>query len=344
MERRKRNDKQLNNTNAGAESGVSFYHCSMKRIFLLAFVYAAGLSCCLAQWNWKNVDGVYEPLPKGMHVFTSTDATEGKPNIAYYVTVDLHNRSLQFTTATGNGRRLTPAEYFIREEKPLLVMNCTFFEFVGNTNLNVVIKDGQLEAYQVHSIPGKGKDTLTYRHSFGSAIGITKNRKADVAWLYTDSAGKYAYASQQVVEPFKDSVAKHSTAFMLKKGNFHKWKMQTATGGGPILLQHGEIQVTNEAELKFTGKAITDKHPRTAMGYTKDGRLILLVIEGRFPGKAEGATLVQAARMLKELGCEEALNLDGGGSSCLLINGKQTIAPSDKEGERPVPAVFLIKQ
>ena len=68
-----------------------------------------------------------------------------------------------------------------------------------------------------------------------------------------------------------------------------------------------------------------------------------MVIQGRFPGKADGATLTQQARLLVALGCEEALNLDGGGSSCMLINGKETIKPSDKEGERAVPAVFIIK-
>ena len=69
-----------------------------------------------------------------------------------------------------------------------------------------------------------------------------------------------------------------------------------------------------------------------------------MVIAGRFPGKAEGATLVQEATLLQEVGCWEALNLDGGGSSCLLINGKETITPSDKEGQRPVPAVLLVHQ
>jgi exopolysaccharide biosynthesis protein len=44
------------------------------------------------------------------------------------------------------------------------------------------------------------------------------------------------------------------------------------------------------------------------------------------------------------LGCYEALNLDGGGSSCLLVNGKETIRPSDSGGERPLPTVFLIKR
>lgn len=307
-------------------------------IFLLLLVSLQSF----AQWNWKNVDAVYDPLPPGVHVYFTNDSIDGKPNIAYYVVADL-KKSLQFTARTGEGKRYTPSEYYIREGKPLLVMNCTFFEFVQNSNQNVVISNGKTEAYQVHSIAARGRDTFTYRHSFGSAIGITKKRKADVAWLYTDSADSYAYASQQVIQPFRDSVKQHSKILMLQKGKFSKWKMETAVGGGPVLLQNGEIQVTNDEELKFTGKAINDKHPRTAMGYTKDGKLIMLVIQGRFPGKAEGATLIQEARMLQQLGCVEALNLDGGGSSCLLINGKPTITPSDKEGQRAVPAVFIIK-
>jgi exopolysaccharide biosynthesis protein len=120
--------------------------------------------------------------------------------------------------------------------------------------------------------------------------------------------------------------------------------MQTAVGGGPVLLQNGNVQITNNEERKFAGKAIADKHPRTAMGYTKDNRLIILAIQGRAPGIAEGASLSQEAGILKDLGCWEALNLDGGGSSCLLVNGKETITPSDKEKQRAVPAVFIIQQ
>src|SRR6187402_3954374 len=81
------------------------------------------------------------------------------------------------------------------------------------------------------------------------------------------------------------------------------------------------------------GNAINDKHPRTAMGYTKDGKLIILMIEGRNT-VAHGATLGQEAQILKDLACWEALNLDGGGSSCMLVNGKETIKTSDKEGQR----------
>jgi len=72
-------------------------------------------------------------------------------------------------------------------------------------------------------------------------------------------------------------------------------------------------------------------------GYISGGTVLV-------PGVAEGATLQQAAQLMVDLGCVEALNLDGGGSSCMLINGKETIKPSDKGVERPVPAVFLILQ
>ncbi|OQY96755.1 MAG: hypothetical protein B6D37_01060 [Sphingobacteriales bacterium UTBCD1] len=52
----------------------------------------------------------------------------------------------------------------------------------------------------------------------------------------------------------------------------------------------------------------------------------------------------QTAKILKDLGCWEALNLDGGGSSYMLVNGKETIKPSDKTGQRAVPSVFVIRQ
>lgn len=302
------------------------------------------------------MDSLFQPLPPSVHVYKSTDPLEGKPSIAYYVEADLKDKKLDFTVDTTHKRRLTPSQFYEKNDKPLLVVNSTFFSFATNQNLNVVIKSKKLVAYNIHTVPGRGKDTFTYRHSFSSAIGISKRREADIAWLFTDSLANMPFAIQCPAQPFRDSSFNLSKkeAFNHKypgEGThkyfslvFKKWKMQTAVGGGPVLLQNGEIKITNNEELKFTGKAIDDKHPRTAMGYTKDNKLIILVIEGRNPGKAEGATLTQEAQIFKDLGCWEALNLDGGGSSCLLVNGKETIKVSDASGQRPVPAVFIIKR
>lgn len=311
---------------------------AIKKLFLPAAVIFSWITGMQAQISWVNVDSLYQPLPASVHVYKTTDLLDGKPNIAYYVVADLKDRKLLFDTDTTLQRRLTPAGFYEKNNQPLVVVNTTFFSFATNQNLNLVVRKGRLLGYNIHSIPGRGKDTLTYRHVFGSALGISKNRKADIAWVYTDSAKRNAYASQHPVSPYKDS-----SVITLPSPGFKKWKMQAATGGGPVLIQNGEIKITNNEELKFAGNAINDKHPRTAMGYTGDDKLVILVVQGRFPGQAEGADLNQLAQLLKDLGCYEALNLDGGGSSCLLINGKETIRPSDASGQRQVPAVFMIK-
>ena len=307
-----------------------------------------------SQIKWKNVDSLYQPLPSSVHIYLTDQPIDTGAFRAFYLIADLKDKKLEFTTDTSLNRRLTPAKFFERHKKPLVVVNCTFFSFETNRNLNLVIKNGKLTGYNVHTVVGRGKDTFTYKHAFASGIGINKKRKADVAWTYTDTSKRSSFAIQESRAPLHDSIphlpfsSVRSIKYSVLHGKhfrrtFHKWKMQTAVGGGPVLLQNGEITIANEEELKFTGKAINDKHPRTAMGYTKEGKLIILMIEGR-NNAAHGATLRQEAEILKALGCVEALNLDGGGSSCMLVNGKETIKPSDKEGQRPVPAVFVIKQ
>ncbi len=275
-------------------------------IFLISYSLFTG-----AQTQWHNVDSLYGPLPASVHVYKTSSLLDGKPNIAYYVEADLKDKGLDFTVDTTFKRRLTPSGYYTKNNQPLLVVNTTFFSFATNQNLNLVMKKGKLVGYNIHTINGKGKDTLTYRHPFGSAIGISKKRNADIAWLYTDSSLRYPYAYQAPVDVVRDSLpefTKESATAAILKGvgdqkkirlSFPAWKMKTAVGGGPVLVQNGEIKITNNEELKFAGKAIHDKHPRTAMGYTSDHKLIILVIEGRHPGIAEGASLNSGSAVVK---------------------------------------------
>ena len=136
-----------------------------------------------AQLRWTNMDSAFGNLPSSIHVYKTTDSLDGKPNIAWYIEADLKDKNLEFTTDTKLNRRLTPQQFFEKNPQALLVVNTTFFSFATNQNLNVVMKDNKLVGYNIHSIAGKGKDTLTYRHPLGSAIGISKKRKADIGWL-----------------------------------------------------------------------------------------------------------------------------------------------------------------
>lgn len=72
---------------------------------------------------------------------------------------------------------------------------------------------------------------------------------------------------------------------------------------------------------KNTG-TMKDRHPRSAVGVSRDGRyLILLALDGRQPGYSEGASTAETAEWMRKLGAYNALNLDGGGSTALVIEG-----------------------
>jgi hypothetical protein len=312
------------------------------KISILWLVAVLKLGISEAQPHWKNVDSIYKPLPGGVHVQRWTDSLNGHPFIAYYVSAPLKDKDLIFSDQVTNDKRFTPSQFYQLEQFPLLVVNCAYFSIETNQNISMVMKDGRLVAYSVPSLRGQGDDSLLYYYPTRGAIGIDRKRNADVAWTFTDSAHRWPYAFEEMPVVAKGEEANPSI-YDLRDIEWKWWKMRTAVGGGPVLIHDGQIWITNKEEQLFSGGDI-DRHPRTAMGYTRDGHLIVLAIQGRSLGVADGATLMEEAKILFDLKCYEALNLDGGGSSCLLVNGKETIKPSDKDGERPVPAVFLIRE
>jgi len=294
------------------------------------------------QTNWKDVSSEFGNLPRSIKVLKSDELLDGSPSIMYVATIKAKYHAKGIFVDTASRRRLTPSQYFTRNDQPLVVVNCSFFEFVQNRNVNLIVQNSKMVGFDTPAVSRKGRDTLTYMHTLGSAFGIFKNGKMDIAFNYNDSGMAVPYAMQTPYAPMIDSIRKlnfnHPSLSGLKP-----WKVKHAFGGGPVLIQDGQVKISNNEEKKFAGKAIADKHPRTAIGYTRDGTMVILAIQGRMKGLAEGATLPQMAKILVDLGCVEAMNLDGGGSSCMLINGKETIKPSDPNGQRPVPAVLVIK-
>lgn len=295
-----------------------------------------------AQHRWTKMDSLFPGLPESIHVYRTNSAMAGRPFVAWYVEADLNDLHLTFDTDTTKNRRLTPSGFYEKNNAPLVVVNGTFFSFATNQNLNVVVKKGKTIAHNISSIQGKGRDSLRFYKVSRSAIGIDRKRNADVAWVITDTARRFPTAFTDNPISRTDASSKIlSRDSLWSKGK--KWKVRTAIGGGPVLVHDGRLRITNNEERMFSGKSREDLHPRTAMGYTNDNKLIIMAVEGRRPGIAEGASLTDLANLFIQLDAKEALNLDGGGSSCLLVMGRETIRPSDKEGQRPVPGVFLIR-
>ncbi|MBQ8168282.1 phosphodiester glycosidase family protein [bacterium] len=120
-----------------------------------------------------------------------------------------------------------------------------------------------------------------------------------------------------------------------------EWKnVKHIISGGPYLVKNGEVFVDMTAEKLG---AIGGKNPRSAVGYTQDGTLILVAVDGR-EGSSVGMTLMQLANFMKSIDCVQAINLDGGGSTVMYVDGKVVNNPQHQGGIPISNAIVLSRK
>ena len=112
------------------------------------------------------------------------------------------------------------------------------------------------------------------------------------------------------------------------------------TNGVPQLIRNGKTEITWQQE-KSSKAFVETKHPRTAVAKLKDGKFLMVTVDGRSE-ESGGIGLQNLAEILLEFGATDAMNLDGGGSTTMFAGGKVLNKPSDKEGERKVSDAILV--
>lgn len=147
----------------------------------------------------------------------------------------------------------------------------------------------------------------------GELTSPGSKKRPEVSVIYGLSSGSNAMASSELL----DSVA-----------------------GRPQLIGDSKIDITWEQE-KASKSFVETRHPRTAVANLKDGKFLMLTADGRTDESA-GLDLYDLAAYFLELGATDAMNLDGGGSTTMFLDGKVVNRPSDKEGERKVGDAILV--
>jgi hypothetical protein len=107
-----------------------------------------------------------------------------------------------------------------------------------------------------------------------------------------------------------------------------------ALGGGPVIVRNGRAVWT--AGEDFLPSQLGPRDPRTAVGQRRDGKILLVAVDGRRPGYSVGLTNFELAQALVRLGAVTASALDSGGSTTVAFDGKLLNRPSDPGGERAV--------
>ncbi len=114
---------------------------------------------------------------------------------------------------------------------------------------------------------------------------------------------------------------------------------------GPALVSDGKVAADLEQvkiDTNFGNRSIQGANPRTGIGLISANHYLFVVVDGRKEGYSAGMTLSQFAQLFKELGAAEAYNLDGGGSSTMVFQGRVVNNPLGKETERGVSDILYV--
>lgn len=196
---------------------------------------------------------------------------------------------------------------------------------IGGIKIDNVNQPRMLSTYTLVYTPDWGK-TAPPCPQYGKSIAIQDGK------LVAESCGSLEIPENGFVVVAPEKVLNP----ILKAKNFKldikmnpEWDgVNHIISGGPYLVKNGEIYVDMKAQRL---SAIGGRNPRTAIGYTKDNHLIMMTADGR-EGSSIGLTLFELAELMKEFGCVNAMNLDGGGSTVMYVNGNVVNKPAIQGG------------
>ncbi len=238
--------------------------------------------------------------------------------------------------------------------------------YIGPVSLDVSLKVGKklLKIDRINSGTKSGNSVVLFTPPYGAEVEPAKgkrfvftmkgteflpNQPVSVKVFEVDSASSTPLTADTMVLHIPPGQIKKLAASNLdsKEGILSallpevSGVIASVCGGGPAIVAEGKINVRYMEEKME--KAHLNKHPRTAVGFTKDKKTVYLVtVDGRQPRLSVGLTLDELAEYMKNLGCWAALNLDGGGSTSMVVNGKVVNSPSDLLGPRTVANSLLV--
>ena len=269
-------------------------------------------------------------MPQGIEVFAGTD--EDAPLNAWVARIDVHQPGIDIQVIASDdedGRE--SVSDMVREAGACVGVNGGYFREneVGFEHIGLLISKGNF----VHSaIPGVIVDDTRYPVR-RSTLGLSSDNRARIGWVSSKDDSSFWWSRPVpnlagVPYSQEDSLA----------GSF--WKAQDAVSAGPMLIVDGMMDVATDEEVFFQ-TTIPDVHPRTAAGIDEEGRLLLMIVDGR-QRSSRGVSLEELANLMLEFDALDALNLDGGGSSTFIVRDELLNKPAGATYQREVVSGIVV--
>ncbi len=296
--------------------------------------------------GWQNVSAEYTGL-NGVSVYKFTDKFFDRPAIAYIAVADASKTGMDIWSINDpelkgcNEKFKTPSEVYASTPAQIIVNGGYFYASGGKYySASLAVSEGKRFGVNVNYA---SEDWVKIYYPTRAAFVEHADGKYEACWTYYSTTGAhYVYQNPAKNSWSKSPLAVPSATFPETAAEF---EAVNAIGGGPVLLKNDKV-IDSYVEELFNGTSGIGPDiyaPRTAVGISADSKLVLFVCEGRnMTEGVTGLTTGEVAKVLYSLGCKDAINLDGGGSSCMLVCGKETIKCSDGK-QRSVASTVMFK-
>lgn len=277
--------------------------------------------------NWTAFD---LSLPKGISVYEGYN--KEIPLRAWVAKIDLSSPSVTVKILSSNDiDRRESAMQFLENTGARVVINGGFFNADKSPvqHIGLLKTKGKLEE---SASPSVIRDSERYFISRGT-FGIKHDGMVDIAWCSTKNDSIFEWSTPLRNRPGFPS---DSIPFNLAS----HWYVRDAIHAGPVLINDGNILVSVEDEV-FFNTPVAGIQPRSAVGYTDDNYLILMVVDGR-QLESRGVYLEELAIMMQQFKCIEAINLDGGGSATMVADSRLLNRPAGRTIQREIMSAIGI--
>ncbi|MEO0558780.1 MAG: phosphodiester glycosidase family protein [Bacteroidota bacterium] len=262
---------------------------------------------------WTAVDSLRQP---GVEVWAGR--SDAFPLRTWAVRLD--DVPLRVLLAADTTDRRDGPTTFAQRTGACVVLNGGYFSMATGEVVGLATVDGEILSPATSEVE---RDNVRYPVTRG-AVGIGP-RGVEIEWAGEPMTRCEAPSDNR---PGRPGTATSCSA----------WPVSEAISAGPMLLRNGRPTKSADAEA-FFGTGIPQRNPRSAIGVDSDGRVWLVVVDGRQPD-SRGVTLPELAALMAALGARDALNLDGGGSSAMVVRSGEALVrlnrPTGYDVEREV--------
>lgn len=309
---------------------------TIKFFFYLLFVYLINTFSQLKSQpiSWTDISSNYQNLPEGVKLFKGERQSPALK--AWYLEVDMKKANIgvrPYVSKSPLGKEGITT--FVPSYNAVAGINGGYFDTQGSTSYSAVVYPGSVLSKNIASVVRDGK---TY-HLTRSFFGIKETREMSVDWIY--HFGNNVTDIYTFSVPTNNQQGTPAPAPSITQGNPY-YELLVGIGGGPTLVKNGMVNITYDQEVFWgSGVGYSNQDPRTAVGFTNDEHVIMLVADGR-QAASSGLSLPELAQVMISLGCVEAMNLDGGGSTQMAVGNQLINLPEGSTIQRPIPNMLAV--